>query len=73
MRLKLRTVVQHMRAVRALIADERGVTALEYGLIAAVMVIAIATTIRSMAAPVTAAFCRAFEAVSGVAITGVCS
>lgn len=73
MKSKLRTVVQHLRAARALIADERGVTSLEYGLIAAVMVIAIASTIRGVSAPVTGAFCRAFQAVSGATITGVCS
>lgn len=61
MRLKLRTVVQHLRATRALIADERGVTSLEYGLIAAVMVIAIASTIRGVSAPITAAFQRVYD------------
>jgi Flp pilus assembly pilin Flp len=61
MRLKLRTIVQHARVARALIADERGVTSLEYGLIAAVMVIAIASTIRGVAAPITAAFQRVYD------------
>lgn len=61
MRLKLRSVVQRARLVQAVLADQRGITALEYGLIAAVMVIAVATTIRSMSAPVTGAFQRIFD------------
>lgn len=61
MRLKLRSIVRRARTIRAVFADQRGVTALEYGLIAAVMVIAIASTIRSMSAPITAAFQRVYD------------
>ena len=62
MRLKLRSILWRARTIRAVFADNRGVTALEYGLIAAVMVIAIATTIRSMSAPITGAFQRMYDA-----------
>ena len=41
--------------------DESGATAIEYGLIAAVMVVAIASTIRTMSAPITGAFQRVFD------------
>lgn len=61
MRLKLYSIVQHWRFVRAALADRRGITAIEYGLIAAVMVIAIASTLRSISAPITGAFQRVFD------------
>ena len=64
-----RSLIAQLRCVRD---DQRGVTALEYGLIGAVMVTAIASTIRGVSTPVTSAFCRTFEAISGLPITGIC-
>jgi len=61
MGLKLRSILQRWIPIRSLIDDQRGITAIEYGLIAAVMVIAIASTIRSLSAPITGAFQRVFD------------
>ena len=61
MRLKLRSIAQRWLPIRAVVQDQRGITALEYGLIAAVMVVAIASTIRTMSAPITGAFQRVFD------------
>jgi len=56
MRLSMPSVRTLISTLRQLIDDRQGVTALEYGLIAAVMVTAIATTIRGVSAPITQAF-----------------
>ena len=47
--------------LRRLRDDRRGVTSLEYGLIAAVMVTAIATTIRGVSGPVAQTFTNVFN------------
>lgn len=62
MRLRLRTIITQLRRLRA---DQEGVTALEYGLIAAVMVTAIASTIRGVSAPITQAFCNIYASFGG--------
>lgn len=65
MRFELATMRRALAVLRRLLADKRAVTSLEYGLIAAVMVTAIATTIRSVSAPISTAFCNIYISFGG--------
>ena len=62
MRLRLRIIIAELRRLRD---DNQGVTALEYGLIAAVTVTSIATTVSGLSAPIAGAFCRVFQSFGG--------
>lgn len=49
-------IMKALSAVRRFIRDERGVTAIEYGLIAAVIALAVATTMDTVSAALTTVF-----------------
>ncbi|MDB5934014.1 MAG: Flp family type IVb pilin [Massilia sp.] len=54
--------------VRAFVADEDGVTALEYGMLAAAIAAVIATTVMAIGPFVKTAFTKVLEALGGTAV-----
>lgn len=60
-----------LTAVKAFVKDEEGVSAIEYGLIAALIAVAVVATVQAVGINLNTVFVRVRDCLSGGACTGI--